>query len=56
MNSKMTEEWLILLFLQTTTKEKLLKEIFKLVKDIKKAIDIIDIVQEIESSDDNATR
>ena len=56
MNRRMTEEWLILLCLQAATYEKLLKEIFKQIKEVKIANDVINIVQAIESLINNAIR
>ena len=51
-----TEEWLILLCLQSTTNKKQLKVIFKQIKEVKTGIYIIDIVQVIKSLIENITR
>ena len=56
MQDNKIDDWLVLLCFQSITDDKLLKEVMKQLKDIKKATKIINIVQIMEALDDNAKR
>ena len=56
MNLNMEEQWLTLIYLTKIKDEKLLNEVLKDIKEIRRADTIIDMVQNLEMSKDNTKK